>query len=121
LLIASRSTDSPAAAGWAPYTAPETATAARSSPSNPVFPPVEVTPPGRQSFRITAREVAPRSFYIQSATLNGRELASPWLSVDSVTHGGECVLDMAATANTSFGSVPQNRPQAMIPWIGEFL
>ena len=82
---------------------------------SPSFAQVDLKMPGQKSFRITARDVSPQAFYVQDATLNGKPRAIPWLPVSQMQAGGELSLGMAAAPNTTWGSAPADRPQAVIP------
>jgi predicted alpha-1,2-mannosidase len=48
--------------------------------------------------------------YIQSVTLNGRTLNAPWVWFDSVASGGTLQYTTGSSPNTSWGSLPANRP-----------
>jgi predicted alpha-1,2-mannosidase len=52
-----------------------------------------------KTFVIETRNNGPENYYIQSAILNGNELAKSWIYHDELTNGGKLVLEM--------GSVPK--------------
>lgn len=77
---------------------------------SPVFPLVRIHLDGGRVFEIDARGASRDNKYIQSATLNGREWAKPWLTHDDVARGGRLVLQMGDTANHQWGAHPEDAP-----------
>lgn len=77
---------------------------------SPVFPLVRIHLDGSRVFEIDARGASRDNKYIQSATLNGREWAKPWLTHDDVARGGRLVLQMGDTANRQWGARPEDAP-----------
>ena len=77
---------------------------------SPVFPLVRIHLDGGRVFEIDARGASRDNKYIQSATLNGREWAKPWLTHDDVARGGRLVLQMGDTANRQWGARPEDAP-----------
>ena len=77
---------------------------------SPVFPLVRIHLDGGRVFEIDARGASRDNKYIQSATLNGREWAKPWLTHDDVARGGRLVLQMGDTANRPWGARPEDAP-----------
>lgn len=77
---------------------------------SPVFPLVRIHLDGGRVFEIDARGASRDNKYIQSATLNGREWAKPWLTHDDVARGGRLVLQMGDTANRQWGAHPEDAP-----------
>ena len=69
---------------------------------SPVFELVTVDLGNGDTFVIEARNASPENKYIQSATLNGEPLNSPWFPHEAV-RGGRLVLEMGPRANTSWG------------------
>ena len=69
---------------------------------SPVFEHVTVDLGNGETFVIEARNASPENKYIQSATLNGEPLNSPWFPHEAV-RGGRLVLEMGPRANTSWG------------------
>jgi predicted alpha-1,2-mannosidase len=61
--------------------------------------------PGRE-FVIEARGTNPENIYIQSATLNGEPLETPWIEHDQITRGGILSLVMGPQPNPSWGLRP---------------
>lgn len=77
---------------------------------SPVFPLVRIHLDGGRVFEIDARGASRDNKYIQSATLNGREWAKPWLTHDDVARGGRLVLQMGDTANRQWGARSEDAP-----------
>ena len=69
---------------------------------SPVFELVTVDLGNGDTFVIEARNASRENKYIQSATLNGEPLNSPWFPHEAV-RGGRLVLEMGPRANTSWG------------------
>ncbi len=59
--------------------------------------------PGGQ-FVIEAPGAGPENIYIQSATLNGQALKTPWIYFDQITQGGTLRLIMGPEPNQSWGT-----------------
>jgi predicted alpha-1,2-mannosidase len=62
--------------------------------TSPVFSKITISLPGGKTFTLIARNCSRTNKYIQSASLNGRILTSPWFSHDDLISGGKLVLDM---------------------------
>ena len=58
--------------------------------------------PGK-SFSIKANNLSKDNFYIQSATLNGKEFSRSWISHDEIVGGGELVFQMGSQPNKNWG------------------
>jgi len=52
--------------------------------------------------------------YVQSATLDGKDLNKPWLFHSALVDGGKLVLQMGPKPNEKWGSAPDAAP-ASIP------
>lgn len=57
-----------------------------------------------KTFVVKARGVSSKNIYIQSARLNGRPYAKPYLTHADIMNGGEIVYEMGPTPNTSWGT-----------------
>jgi len=55
-------------------------------------------------FKIIALNQSPRNKYIQSATINGEPLETPFLSHSQITAGGELVFTMGPAPNREWGT-----------------
>lgn len=71
---------------------------------SPVFEQVSIDLGNGQTFDIEARDASPENKYIQSATLNGEVLDTPWFSHESLIEGGKLVFQMGPKANKRWGS-----------------
>jgi len=82
---------------------------------SPVFETATVTLPNGKTFEVHARNYSPKNIYIQSATLNGHPLLTPWLPHDDITAGGQLELQMSDAPNKSWGAAPGNEPPSGYP------
>jgi predicted alpha-1,2-mannosidase len=71
---------------------------------SPVFEHVSVKVGDSKTFEVKAVNASPENKYIQSASLNGAPLDTPWISHDVVVKGGLLELEMGPLANKSWGS-----------------
>ncbi len=69
----------------------------------PLFEKTQMNLPNGNTFSIVANGVSDTNFYIQSATLNGKEFNQTSISHKDLLAGGELVLEMGATPNKSWG------------------
>ena len=72
---------------------------------SPVFEHVSIDLGNGQFFEIVARKASPENKYIQSATLNGETMNSPWITHEAMMKGGNMVFEMGPKANKSWGAV----------------
>ncbi len=72
---------------------------------SPVFEQVSLDLGNGQRFEIEARNASPENKYIQSATLNGETLETPWITHEALISGGRLVFEMGPKANKSWGAV----------------
>lgn len=77
---------------------------------SPMFPYVKMTLSNGKIFEIIAENCSDENKYIQSATLNGKELNQPWFSHSDIANGGKLVLKMGDKANKAWGSDLKNVP-----------
>lgn len=77
---------------------------------SPVFPYVKMTLSNGKIFEIIAENCSDENKYIQSATLNGKELSQPWFNHSDIANGGKLVLKMGDKANKAWGSDLKNVP-----------
>jgi len=54
-------------------------------------------------FTITAKDASQKNKYVQSATLNGKELKTFWFPASELLQGGELVLQMGDQPNKAWG------------------
>lgn len=62
----------------------------------PLFPRAELTLPGGKTLTITAEGLSPEKRYVESVTLRGKTLTTPWLSHADLLEGGDLVFRMTA-------------------------
>ena len=77
---------------------------------SPMFPYVKMTLSNGKIFEIIAENCRDENKYIQSATLNGKELNQPWFNHSDIANGGKLVLKMGDKANKAWGSDLKNVP-----------
>ena len=77
---------------------------------SPMFPYVKMTLSNGKIFEIIAENCSDENKYIQSATLNGKELNQPWFNHSDIANGGKLVLKMGDKANKAAGSDLKNVP-----------
>jgi predicted alpha-1,2-mannosidase len=80
---------------------------------SPVFEHISVDLGNGNTFEIKAHNVSADNKYIQSATLNGEILNTPWITHEAVNNGGKLVLEMGPKANKSWGSDPKSAVSSM--------
>jgi predicted alpha-1,2-mannosidase len=74
------------------------------STGSPLFERVKIHLGNGKIFEVEARNASDENKYIQSATLNGKVLDSPWFDHEDLAKGGKLVLDMGSKANYQWGS-----------------
>lgn len=57
-----------------------------------------------KTFKIEAHNASEENKYIQSATLNGEKLDTPWISHEAIEKGGKLVFEMGSKANRKWGA-----------------
>lgn len=70
---------------------------------SPLFQKVAISLPGNKKFIITAANSSDVNKYIQSATLNGKVLNSPWITYKQIMAGATLNLVMGASPNKDWG------------------
>lgn len=71
---------------------------------SPKFEHVSITLENGNIFEITADNVSDENKYIQSATLNGEPINTPWISHNDILSGGKLVFEMGPKANKKWGT-----------------
>lgn len=62
----------------------------------PTFPRAEIALPGGKNLTITAENLSAENRYVESVTLNGRQLTTPWLSHKDLMEGGSLSFTMTS-------------------------
>ncbi|MCK3683622.1 GH92 family glycosyl hydrolase [Maribellus sp. YY47] len=70
---------------------------------SPMFTNVSLDLGNGKIFTIEARNASDENKYIQSATLNGEKLDTPWISHEAIAKGGKLVFEMGPKANRNWG------------------
>jgi predicted alpha-1,2-mannosidase len=71
---------------------------------SPVFEQISLDLGMGRVFEIEAKKASPENKYIQSATLNGKALDTPWFSHQDLIQGGSLVLEMGPKASLTWGN-----------------
>ena len=71
---------------------------------SPLFSKITINQPNGKKFTISAPNCNETNKYIQSATLNGKELKGPWFTHDDLVHGGTLTLEMGKYPNKKWGT-----------------
>jgi predicted alpha-1,2-mannosidase len=80
---------------------------------SPAFDSATVRVPNGKQFTIRAPGASSGKFYIQSAKLNGKPLARPWIKHADIVAGGDLTLVMGTTPNKQWGAAPDDAPPSM--------
>lgn len=62
----------------------------------PAFPHAEIALPGGKTLTVTAENLSAENRYVESVTLNGRQLTTPWLSHKDLMEGGSLSFTMTS-------------------------
>ncbi len=73
---------------------------------SPFFSSVRIQVPDGKTFSVAAKNCSKKNKYIQSATLNGKELNSPFIRHTDIIQGGKLQLVMGDRPNKSWGTEP---------------
>jgi predicted alpha-1,2-mannosidase len=73
---------------------------------SPFFTSVKIQLPNGETFAVIAKNCSKKNKYIQSATLNGKELNRPFISHSDIATGGELRLVMGNRPNKQWGTNP---------------
>jgi alpha-1,2-mannosidase, putative len=80
----------------------------------PWFPKTTIHLENGKSFTLTASNVSKQNFYIQSATLNGKEYTKSYINHADIMNGGELAFTMGAEPNKQWGVGQGNEPVTSI-------
>ena len=70
---------------------------------SPIFPEMVLHLDNGNDFKIVANNVSEDNFYIQSATLNGRDFNQSWIGYKTILDGGVLEFEMGSEPNKSWG------------------
>lgn len=73
----------------------------------PSFEKVVINLPNGKKFKIIAHNCSKENKYIQKASLNGKELKTPWFTHDDLINGGELIMEMSSSPNFTWGQNKQ--------------
>lgn len=71
---------------------------------SPLFSKVVIQLTNGKQFTLTARNCSVVNKYIQRATMNGKELTTPWFTHEQLMNGGNLVLEMGPKPNKQWGT-----------------
>ena len=80
---------------------------------SPIFDDMTVHLGNGKDFVIVAGKNSTENVYIQSATLNGKPLSTPWFEHAAIANGGTLEFIMGRTPNKSWGGAPESAPPSM--------
>ncbi len=72
---------------------------------SPLFSSVRIQVPNGKTFSVIAKNCSKKNKYIQSATLNGKELKTPFIRHTDIIQGGKLQLVMGDRPNKSWGTI----------------
>ena len=73
---------------------------------SPLFSSIRIQIPNGKTFSVAAKNCSKKNKYIQSATLNGKELTAPFIRHSDIIQGGKLKLVMGDRPNKSWGTEP---------------
>jgi len=76
----------------------------------PLFSKISINQPNGKKFTINAPNCNETNKYIQSATLNGKELKGPWFTHNDLVNGATITLEMGKYPNKNWGADPSLIP-----------
>ncbi|PCH75964.1 MAG: alpha-mannosidase, partial [Flavobacteriaceae bacterium] len=65
------------------------------------------------TFEITSKNNSKDNFYIQGASLNGRNYSNTYLNFDDIQKGGSLLFEMGNTPNKSWGANAEDVPYSL--------
>ncbi|HWS00163.1 MAG TPA: glycoside hydrolase family 92 protein, partial [Prolixibacteraceae bacterium] len=77
---------------------------------SPLFDKVSIRTGEGKTFVIEAKDVSAKNKYIQSASLNGEPLHSPWFTHSDLARGGTLIFQMGPRPNEQWGNKPAEFP-----------
>jgi len=80
---------------------------------SPLFAKATLSLENGETFTISSDSNAPDNYYIQSASLNGKDHPQTFIRYEDILQGGELTFKMGDTANPNWGNLPGNRPYSM--------
>jgi predicted alpha-1,2-mannosidase len=75
---------------------------------SPFFSSIRIQIPNGETFTVTAKNCSKKNKYIQSATLNGKELNTPFIRHTDIIQGGKLQLVMGDRPNKAWGTEPND-------------
>jgi predicted alpha-1,2-mannosidase len=72
--------------------------------TSPIFSKVTIDLPNGKKFTVIAKKSSDKNKYIQTASLNGKTLETPWFSHNDLVNGGTLVLEMGEKPGKIWGN-----------------
>ncbi|GAA4588095.1 hypothetical protein GCM10023194_38790 [Planotetraspora phitsanulokensis] len=94
---------------------PQTPSRAEMLLSSPMFPKAWVKRDGGPTITVTAPQASPDNIYVQGVRVDGKTSNRSWLSESVVNKGGDVVVDVGATPDTSWGTSTADLPVDHVP------
>ena len=80
---------------------------------SPLFGKVTIDTGKGKTFTIQTNNNSNQNKYIQSASLNGKQINRTWISQKEITDGGNLLFEMGPEPNKKWGSKPEDAPPSM--------
>ena len=80
---------------------------------SPIFEEITIDLGNNKKLEITAKNCSDKNKYIQSASLNGKELKGPYFKHADIINGAKLVLEMSDRPNKTWGTNPKFVPYSM--------
>ena len=84
---------------------------------SPVFKKITIDLSNGKRFTVIAKNNSNENIYIQSATLNGKELNKPWFTHNDIINGGILKLIMGSKPNKQWASNISNAPPSAMDYV----
>ncbi|WP_345566421.1 GH92 family glycosyl hydrolase [Nonomuraea rosea] len=94
---------------------PQTPSRAEMLLSSPMFQKAWIKRGNGRTITVTAPRAAPDAIYVQDVRVNGKAYSRSWLPESLLNRGGDVVVNVGATANTSWGTATGDLPVDHVP------
>jgi predicted alpha-1,2-mannosidase len=94
---------------------PQTPSRAEMLLSSPMFQKAWIKRGNGRTITVTAPQAAPDAIYVQDVRVNGKAHSRSWLPESLLNRGGDVVVNVGATANTSWGTATGDLPVDHVP------
>ncbi|MFI6739056.1 GH92 family glycosyl hydrolase [Nonomuraea sp. NPDC050451] len=94
---------------------PQTPSRAEMLLSSPMFPKAWIKRGNGRTITVSAPQAAPDAVYVQDVRVNGRAYTRSWLPESLLNQGGDIVVTVGATPDTSWATAPGDLPVDRVP------